>query len=232
MAGYRERLFDLSESLGLENYLLRAARRIPGIEPPDVRSFVDREIRAFDHTSGTNGVVLVPLFPAFVQNMVILCTLAHAFRTRGYDVVLIGCDDEIPVCSRDSVDMERSTRTYCQFSSRQVCSAFGLTFRSAGDVLPDGYSVDLPEAALSPDGGDSVEYGGVNISGLARSSVRKYHRAYNVDIDDGQARENYIEYLRTAAKMADVSRAIIRDEDVVAVLAFDDNYVYGGARSE
>lgn len=230
MREYRELLFDTATQFGFEKFVLEAAIRVPGIEPYDVRQFVDRGLREFDDSPGSNGVVIIPLFPGFVPNMLILCTIAHAFRTRGYSVILIGCDDEIPVCSRsrDNDGAENSTRAFCQFSSQQVSSAFGFERCSISDFLPIEYAPDLPEVGPETSLTEPIEYGGVDIGQLSLSSVRKYFHAYNIDPEEERVREVYREYLRTAAKLADATKSVIDEGDVVAVIAFDDNYVYGG----
>lgn len=182
---------------------------------------VDNKITEFElDTSNKIGNVLIPMFQPGITRTI----FAYAFKTRGYEPLIIRCDSDLPHCFRQQQDKYDNIRcTTCIHAGNTLVDKFGLNRTYLSNLLPENYTI--PENVKKF---ENQKYKDVNISSYAMSSCRAYFKKYNIDLDNKEQQEIYEEFLRVGVMMVDLSNHIFDKYNIDAVVGSDAAYVYDG----
>lgn len=191
--------------------------------PSDLNFSVDSKIKQYE-LDKKEGEILFPLVrgqwrtPIYYQ-----CILSHAFRTRGYDSLMLLCHNDVPMCHRRSPNDESDyICDLCNFYGNKFLDKFGITPMPLSDI-------EISNRNFSPDHIDEeIEYQGIQISKYAKASVRKFLRRYSLNFNDQYCKNVYERALNSAAKHVDICKDLINQRDLSAVLGFDPTYNISG----
>jgi len=171
--------------------------------------------------SERRGYVYIPLLPGYASWGYIAGILGHAFRCRGYEPLLLLCEDEFTPCPATTVfESSRAVRERCVYYGRKTARTFGFDTYSLSDLVE---SDEVPTF----DAEESVTFDGVDISTPAMSSSRKYLQKYHVDLAEAPDATVYRRLLATAARLVLASRRLLDAHDVAATLVYEPCYVHG-----
>lgn len=219
-------VLDAASRAGLGTELLGLVDDVAGVPHLQQLDRVDPSIREFElDESQVEGHVLLPLVPGGLVPGYRYGILAHAFRTRGYEPILLacsGCDLQICPAKRSHYD-DSVVCDLCSFNSARIAKAFGVEPTTVGDVLPDSYE---PPSLVADD--SEVTYRGVAISEYAKATTRKYYKRGTIDTSDDEVQAIYERFLVSAAILADACERLVERHDVVAATAYEDPYIHGG----
>lgn len=192
----------------------------------DEHRIVDASIREFEYEGEPEGTILYPIVQgrAPVQNYMV-CSLAHAFRARGYDPLVVLCDGALEMCMKKRRDGHDDARCdVCTRTGQRLFEAFGFEPVALSD-LP-GADPDLSVASVADP--MAVTYEGVEISDFAVASTRNRLKRNEIDLDDPETRSLYDGLLRSAAHLIDATDALLDRYDVTHVVGNHPAYLYGG----
>jgi len=229
----KRRALRLATELGVGEHALDAYERAVEAagSDPDSRFFgfdledVDERIRNY-RLEDPEGRVLIPLTQGQERGSTYMyCLLAHAFRTRGYDPIVVLCDATLDVCLRKRVDDDdEATCAVCHRYGRSALDAFGLDFLHTSELLPADYS----PPGFSDGAPRSGEYRGIDIAKYARSSAKRFLKKGYIDYAEEPERSVYRRFLRSCAILTDVAEALFERWSFDAVVAHHPAYLYGG----
>ncbi|MFC6864706.1 hypothetical protein ACFQGE_14720 [Halomicroarcula sp. GCM10025817] len=193
----------------------------------DEHELVDASIREFEYAGASEGMILYPLVQGRspVRNYMV-CALAHAFRVRGYEPLVLLCDASLEMCMKRRHDEHDDARcAVCTHTGRKLFDAFGLDPIYLSDVpvnTGEQFSVDDPEDPFD------VEYGGVDLSNFAIGSTRNRLKRNEINLEDAETRMMYEGFLRSGAHLVDATDHLLNQHDVTHVLGNHPAYLYGG----
>ncbi|WP_379720359.1 hypothetical protein [Haloplanus litoreus] len=219
---FRRTLFRTAHRLGVGDELVGAYAAVTGWDDFDV----DDEIRSTQlDPESRNGRVLIPLIEGHSPvNSYRHCILAHAFRTRGYEPIVLRCHAGLDLCLRKEPRWsDDSVCDICRHYGEAMLDAFGLTPYPL-DAVIEGRSVPSVDDFDDP---TSVRYEGVDVSQFAVTTLRKFHRQFHVD-PTGSDEPFYRRFLQSGLDLAAATATVIEEFDIEVTLGNDDKYVYGG----
>lgn len=220
---FRDGAVKLAREIGVSDSLLDIYYGTMGDGRP-ANAEVDPRIREFESTE-TRGTVVFPSVEGGYTHHTD-CILAHAFQTRGYEPVVLVCDEVLSHCHRKTYGEDDTvTCTHCTYNSNKTAEKFGLDALRISEVVPDSYiSPSLPE------GSDlhGFVYRDVPVHKYALASARKHLKKYTVDFSDEYENGVYREFVRAAALLVDTAHHLYDGVDPDAVVANEPVYVYGG----
>lgn len=223
------KIFELASKVDQAQRLLAAYESIVGEHQWTPKMRVDDKIRNFQlDEDDRKGYVLLPLIPGYRSLCLRFCVLGHAFRTEGYEPIVLRDDKDLPARPELTVDEEEKLATVegDRYMSKRYPKMFGIKTISIGDVLGSGYQYpdvgELEEEELR-----SFNYRGIDLSGCAKSSTKKYLKRYTLDTTDPEIRNIFEDFLRGGAMLADATRKIIDEYDLEAVLVNEVYYIQG-----
>jgi hypothetical protein len=223
------KIFELSSRVGQAQRLLDTYESIAGEHQWTPRVRVDDKIRNFQLDEGDRkGYVLLPLIPGYRSLCLRFCLLGHAFRTNGYEPIVLRDDKDLPARPELTVDEEEKLATVegDRYRSKRYPDLFGIKTVSIGDVLGSGYQ--CPDVGgLEEDELRSFTYRGIDLSGCAKSSTKKYLKRYTLDTTDPEIRNTFEDFLRGGAMLADATQEILNEYDLKAVLVNENYYIQG-----
>lgn len=188
---------------------------------------VDEAIARFDGETD-RGTVLLPMIQGHGGTPpYFYCILAHAFRCRGYEPLLLRCHGTLPTCFRMQGDpMDELRCQLCGHYGDYLTDEFGLTVQSideyATETASDGHGHDVESIRRRG------EYRGVDVEQYALASVRRSIKKYSIDRDDEYEGALVDEFIESGAYLVDLCEQMFDQEDVDAVLGHDPSYLYGG----
>jgi hypothetical protein len=212
--------FEALSRAGQAQRFLRLYEAIIG-EPSLTRNVdIDEDIRTY-HLSETEreGSVLFPLIPGYGSLCRRFCVLAHAFRTKGYEPLVLHDDGRLPIRPENTVDTDRprvSTES-CLYRARRYPELFGLETISLSEAVPAGY--DAP--SIGTDDADELRafsHDGVDLGGCAAASTRKYLKEYTLDLDDPAVRRLFKRFLRGGILLTAAVDDLVADHDIAAAV--------------
>lgn len=225
----------MSGDSGLRRTLLRTANRL-GLGSPLVTTYdvltewtdfdVDQDVQSTRLApEDRKGAAFIPLIQGHSPvNAYRHCILAHAFRTRGYEPLVLLCRSGLDLCLRKEPDWtDDSVCDVCHHYGERMLDDFGLTPLSIESVLTD---VTYPSVDEFGDVTD-VRYEGVDVSRFATVTLRKFLLRYHVDVT-GEDEAFYRGFLRSGLRLAAATAALLDEYDVHVTLGHDHKYVYGG----
>lgn len=187
---------------------------------------VDTDIASYSLPKNeVRGSIFLPLVEGS-KNPYIYCLLAHAFRTRAYRPLLLLCDRDLPLCFRKDSRGDHLACDRCHFQGSTVLDEFGLE-----PVSIQRYAEDVDPASVvnqAPDKRD-LTYRGIDISGFALSSTRRFLKRHRLDIETDPDGAVYDTLLESAVLLTEVTHNLLNASgDVLAAVGVDGAYVYGG----
>jgi len=204
--------------LGADRQFLQLYDQVSGDEIT-----VEDTVKEYQMDEEPNGKVLFPLVQsghrvhAFWDS-----TLAHAFRTRGYEPHVLVCDNQLDLChAKREMDNEAMCHA-CEARGQNITNQFGIETTAMSEILPDNYNIpNVNEKNIK-------ERHGVDVSEFAVASARCHLRKYSIDWDDPHERQVYDRFLKSAIICADVGDRLFRQESFDAMLTYHPAYIYGG----
>lgn len=194
-----------------------------GSHPFKVDFPVGKNIRRYE-SSEIKGTVLLPLVRgewgvvSYYQSI-----LAHAFRTRGYEPMVLLCHNDLQICHQKSPGNEgRAVCDLCNFYGNKLLDEFGITPMSMSEFAIEEHSF------IPGDIDETIEYGGIQISKFARASARKFLRRYTLTLNDAYHRNVYERSLKSAAKHVDIFEQTFKEKEIDAVIGSDPVYNESG----
>lgn len=187
---------------------------------------VDESFRHADRVDDPDGRVVFPVVQGregVGSSPYLMCVFAHAFRTNGYEPLLPLCGCDLSACfekPHDGRDYFYCNR--CEYSGRTLFDEFNLNPNPLSEYI-DEPTVDNMTNIRSVD-----TYRDVPVSDLALASTRRSLLRYNVDLENPEHRSIYLGFLESAMLLTDVAHALFDEHDIVATVAWDASYVYGG----
>lgn len=221
----QQQTLDLFSRLGLGQTALNAYDGVTTL--PHLRHLenVDEEIQKFElHPDDRKGHVFVPMIPGAVGVSYRSAILAHVFRTRGYEPIVVYCDGELDPCPITTIGRDHARMPeLCEKNARTTASAFGLTAKSLTSVLPNPYDGPASLTHL-----DIESYRGIAVADYAKASTRKYFKKHTININNEQERKIYRGILNNAMVLVDAYESLFTDYDFAAALANEVMYIHGG----
>lgn len=222
-------LFGLLSRAGQAQRFLQIYEEFVG-EPPITRNVeVDETIRTYQLSDGERkGYVLFPLIPGYTTLCRRFCVLAHAFRSHGYEPIILRDDNDLPIRPENTVGagQPRLSTESCLYRARRYPELFGLDTVSLGEALPDDYK--LPTIHTDdPDALRSFTYDGVDIGGCAAASTRKRLKEYTLDLDEGRVRRPFKKFLQGGILIADAVGTLVENYDIELAVVHEANYIQG-----
>lgn len=214
-AGYRG--LQVARVVGLERrYLDVLSQKDPATDPLE-NLRVDPDIRDYELApEDRRGTVFIPIVQgrsAWYRR----CVFAHAFRTRGYEPVILRCHAHLPFCQRQQVDGYNALRCgLCIHHGESLLERFGLGAVTIGDILGEGYQP--PDPGSTSDG----TYRGVDVQKFATATARAYRKRFHLE-DDIRPR-----FVESAMMVTDAAHAVMDRYDLDAVVGTDPAYNYDG----
>lgn len=201
----------------------------------DVFNFtIESEIREYKLSPDEReGTVFVPITFRERMNSYRDAILAHAFRTRGYEPVIVICDKQLDLCRPKSphrrtrysaLNDHSSLCDLCYYESDAFLESFGLDYHNMSDLVSN--SVSLPN--LSPNEIRDYSYKEIPVSTFAMSSARKYFKKYTINLQDDLERETVLRFVHSAMQTVEVAEAIFNRYDISATIAHNPHYVDQG----
>lgn len=212
----------LAARLDLDQELIEAYDELSGVSWAEFPA--DDEVRTYELPEDERkGDVLFTLIPAYDSLCYRFGVLGHAFRTRGYRPVFLYDDLDLPARPEFTVnDSEQLTAIRYRYRARQFFEAFGFESVAIGEFAEsENYDRLVANAA------DGVSYRGVNLSGCAKASTRKYLKRYSIDLSDPEISRQYEQFFRGAAMLADTSKAVFEKYDIAATVVNESSYIQG-----
>ena len=195
---------------------------------------VDPEIRQFELDSAEQeGTVLIPVTHRERWNSHRDCILAHAFRTRGYEPLIVTCNGNLSLCRPkepenwgyyNQLNESPALCDLCNYKTELLLDAYGLNSLDLSQFAP----VDPALPELSDKEITSFSYREIPVSTFAMASVRRYLQKYNVDITNNSEREVYERFLKSALITVDVAEKLFEIYDISATLSHNCQYVDQG----
>ena len=217
----KRRALTIAADAGYEQYLLQLYDRVN----PLLDGKVDRAVREMTPPSNEQGTILFPLLPAYQSHIYRSCILAHAFQRHSYTPLLLRDDGDLPVWFGDRARGEdAASAALAEYRGATMPKQFGFDTVTIGDALPDGYSNQVTATvADAPE-----DYHGVPVADLALASTRKYFKRYEIDLNDPEQRDAYLDLLNSGCMVIDACRTLFENEDVRAVITHEPAYIHGG----
>lgn len=188
---------------------------------------VDDEIESYELSADERkGQVLFPMTEGRQQTAGHLyCMLAHAFRIRGYEPIMLLCNADFDVCMHSDVDDRPSKCVLCHRDGLKLFEAFGIESTHIDELLPAAYSApDIEDF----DDIHSATYRNIDVSRYAKASVRRLRQKGRLDYREEIDGEAYQSALRSCCKLTDVATAAFDQYDVSATVTNHAAYMYGG----
>jgi len=222
---WKRRALAIVARWGYDPYLIDAYTRI---QEPIAHDFdVDPSVREFTPSADElRGDVLLPLTQG--SDAVVsysYCILAHAFRVRGYRPIVPLCNADLDLCiKKEHRPDDLSTCALCTYYGENLLEAFGIDYLRMGDASAISESVrEIPADDIH-----SVEYRGVDVSGRAKATARRFLKKRLLDYDDPYEREVYRRFLRSGMDIVDYANELFDRYGVRATVAHHPTYIYGG----
>lgn len=177
---------------------------------------VDDKVSNYNIPEGQKkGEILIPVvqgrrgFGSFKD-----CLIAHAFRIRGYEPVVLLCDADLDMCfAKRWAPNEKAACDVCCYIGESLFERFGLD-----PIRMDEIGVDLPNSPTKK------EHKGVPVQQYAIASSRAYQRKYHIDPNDETTRR----FRNSALYLTDVADKVISQHEFDAVITNDSGYLIGG----
>lgn len=222
---WKRRALALAARLGYDSALIDTYTRVRG---PVADGFeVDEDIRNFTLSDDdVRGDVLLPLTQGRDGTVSYsYCILAHAFRVRGYRPIVPLCDADLDLCIRkEHRPDDLSTCAICSHYGESLLEAFGIDYlRMGSSSAIRGSTREVPTDDIGP-----VEYRGIDVSGRAKATARRFLKKRLLDYDDPYEREVYHRFLRSGMDIVDYANELFDEYDVRATVAHHPTYIYGG----
>lgn len=218
-----------ASALGLSQPLLQAYDSIFSSEAL-LNAIPDSEISTFQIPKEEKiGYVFLPLIPGYKTFCLRYCVLGHAFRTIGYEPLILRDDGTLPSRPELAVDSEKQTETveFCRYRSKKMPEEFGLKTLPISMVLGENFE-PLNTDPLDIDQLTSYTKQGLNISDYANASSKKLLKRYSLDLTDPEIRRVYEEFLISGAMLADACQQIIKEYNPKITLVTESSYIQGG----
>jgi hypothetical protein len=224
MASLKYRVLATASEHGLGEEALTAYNLVNRLLQNDPLTRIDESLLEYvPEVSDHKGSVLLPMIPGTVVNNYRACIIAHAFRTRGYDPVILHCDRGLTRCLRRWIVEDSSASCdRCVVDGRRTIDAFGLDYLTVSELAPS------TEPTVETDDIESVEYKGIDLSQFALATTRKYFQKYTIDLSAEYEREVYTDMLKNGITLVDIVEELVRTRDIVATMVMEDHYVHGG----
>lgn len=227
--GIKRFIFKLTSKVGFGRYAYELADRI----------LIDNWYEGADEAIGnfempsSEGVVFVPHVHGIQpSNTFWTFTLAHAFRCRGYEPILLQCDRTLPICwpkgeayAQDGTDFDHPCNCdRCEYVSTEAAEALGLEPIELSALLPDGYEPPTVDVSLH----DQREYRGIRVDSFARASTRRTLYRYSLDKTDPFHTSIFQRFISASMILIDAAFAVHENHDIVATLNHNNQYVDQG----
>lgn len=186
---------------------------------------VDPEIREYTIPDEEyKGEVLLPYTHPHGLMDYVYGAIGHAFRTRGYEPVVLSCRGALPLClkKKDSIDAE-GVCVNCRHHADTILDTYGFeTVDLQADA--DEYS----SIVQNIDDPASAKHRGVDISTYSIATARRYLRKYHINLDDPLERNVLEEFLRSSVALVDFTYNVLEERDISAIVGHHPAYIYGG----
>jgi len=175
-----------------------------------------------------NGYVFFPLIPGYPSLCIRFCVLGHAFRTKGYEPIILRDDNDLPARPELTINDKEKFLTVeaCRYRSKKYPEIFGINTVSIDDILGSDYEVPDVEK-INEENLQSFTYRGINLTGCAAASTKKYLKRYTLDLKDSDIRGVFGNFLRSGMILADATQEIIDRYDVKITVVNEGNYIQG-----
>jgi hypothetical protein len=186
---------------------------------------VDDDVAGYERESeAREGCVVFTLVPGYETLCYRFCIQAHAFRTRGYEPIILRDDGSLPADPAKTVDSGGMAPAAGRYLSRRIPEQFDIETRAVGSLV-DADAAD----AVSVDPDDDSAVRGVDVGRLAMASLQKRLKVYSPDFDDPSVRAAYARFVRSAALLVSATEALLDAVEPTAVVVNEPAYVQGGA---
>ncbi|WP_415380080.1 hypothetical protein [Halosimplex sp. TS25] len=194
----------------------------------DEHEIVDPAIRQFEYKGEPKGRIVYPVVQgrAPVRNYMV-CTLAHAFRVRGYEPVFLLCDSSLSMCMKKRRDGHDDARCeVCTHTGRRLFEAFGYDPVTLSELpgADHNATVEVDDLADPFD----ITYRGVDLSDFAVASTRNHLKMNEIDLSDPETRALYEGLLDGGAHLVDATAALIKETGATRIVGNHPAYIYGG----
>jgi hypothetical protein len=184
---------------------------------------VGPDIKNYEADDDTDGAVLIPLIQGHDQNAYRYCILAHAFRCRGYEPIVLLCDGALDACFRKAYWDHPAVCDLCESCGDGMVSEFGLDAHYISELVDD----DLPQLAVDAVPG-AAKFHDVPIGRFALASARKFLKKHHIDVGKGQEAVVYRRFLETARRLVLATEELLDRHEIVAAVGHNPKYVYAG----
>ena len=224
MASLKYSILETASEHGFGEASLSAYFLVNRLLRNDPLTQVDESLLEYTpEVSQRKGAVLLPMIPGTIVNNYRGCIIAHAFRTRGYEPVILHCGRGLSRCLRRWIVRDSpASCDRCAVEGRRTLDAFGLDYLTVSELAPSA------DPTIETDDLESVEYRGIDLSEFALATTRRYFQKYAIDLSDDYEREVYTDMLKNGITLVDVVEELVRTRDVVATIVMEDHYVQGG----
>lgn len=223
------KLFELASEADQAQRLLDTYKSIVGKTQWDPEMHVEKEITEFQLDNDDRiGYVLLPLIPGYRTLCVRFCVFGHAFRTRGYEPIILRDDKDLPVRPELTVDLENKPTTVegCRYMSKKYPELFNIKTVSIGDVLGSDYQ--YPNLTGLKDGNiKSLIYRGTDIYECAAASTRKYLKIYTLNTSDQEIRRIFENFLYGGILIADATKELLDSYNIEITVVNEGSYIQG-----
>jgi len=221
-------VLKMASTVNQAQTLLSVYEGIVGDMPWSPRLDVADELRnAHLDDDEREGYVLLPVLPAYDSLWMRFGVLGYAFRTRGYEPIILYEDDELPANLEFTIEDEgsRAKKEGYRYQTRRYFDVLGLESMSIGDVLGRDYELPAVDTSVRIPG--SWIYQTLDLTGCVEASTRKYLKRYTLDDSDPTVRRAYEQFLKSGAMIADATQQLLETYDIEAVLVNEPNYIQG-----
>lgn len=228
------RLLKLASRFDLAQDVLDAREFVfgePSLSSTDV--VVEEAIQNYEiATENHKGYVLFPLLPGYFDQCLRFCVLAHAFRTNGYEPLVLRDSYDLPILPYRPVERRASesgeswhkSEKY-RYAARHYPAKFGIETVTIGELLDGTYSV-VPESVDSELPASYV-HNGHDIADCTAAITRKYFMRYRLDMSDADVRETYTQFLRGSMMLVDAIETLFDRHAIAATVAIEPAYIHG-----
>ena len=225
------RILELATKVNQAQRLLATYESLVGETQFTPKMRVDDKIRNFQlDEDDRKGYVLLPLIPGYRSLCLRFCVLGHAFRVNGYEPIVLRDDKDLPARPELTVDKDKEEKSATvegvRYMSKRYPKSFGIETVSIGGVLGSGYQ--YPDVGrLEEEELRSFTYRGIDLSGCAKASTKKYLKRYTLDMTDPEIRNTFKDFLRGGAMLTDATREILDRYDIKVSVVNEANYIQG-----
>ncbi|QLH76832.1 hypothetical protein HZS55_05720 [Halosimplex rubrum] len=212
---------------------MTAYESISGKNPAGYSIEVDDKVQRFRlRKQERRGYVFFPLIPAYRTLCLRFGVLGHAFKIYGFEPVMMYDDLSLPVGTGTTIqaENERAKREIHRYRAKKYCEKFGLKSVSVSTALDNDYQ--QPAKTIESEQIEPYTYRGIDISGYAAASTRKYLKRYSLDLTNQDTRTTYERFLRSGMILADAVCEVIDRYDPDYTIVNEPCYIQGGVPLE